>query len=55
MPKTKVTFFCDEDMLEKLKALSSITRVKQSDYIREGIGIVLERYKREFQKAKKKY
>lgn len=53
MPKPKVTFFIDEDLLEKLKLLSSITRVKQADYIREGIAMVLDKYKGEFAKAKK--
>ncbi|MBI3755397.1 MAG: ribbon-helix-helix domain-containing protein [Deltaproteobacteria bacterium] len=45
MPKPKVTFFIDQKMLKELKKLSEITRVKQSDYIREGIEIVLEKYK----------
>ena len=53
MPKPKVTFFIDEDMLLKLRAISAVTRVKQADYIREGIEMVLERYKKELQKAKK--
>lgn len=42
-----------EEMLDKLKTLSSITRVKQADYIREGIAYVLEKYKGEFRKALK--
>lgn len=54
MPKPKVTFFIDEGMLDKLKTLSGITRVKQADYIREGIEMVLEKYKAELKKAKKK-
>ena len=45
MPKPKVTFFIDQKMLKELKKLSGITRVKQSDYIREGIEMVLEKYK----------
>jgi hypothetical protein len=53
MPKPKITFFIDEDLSEKLKLLSSITRVKQADYIREGIALVMEKYKSEFAKAKK--
>ena len=53
MPKPKVTFFIDDDLLEKLKLLSSITRIKQADYIREGIAMVLDKYKSEFAKAKK--
>jgi predicted DNA-binding protein len=54
MPKAKITFFIEPDMWDKLKTLSSITRVKQADYIREGIEIVFEKYKGEFKKAKKK-
>ncbi len=54
MPKPKVTFFIDQEMLDRLKTLSSITRVKQADYIREGIEMVLLKYKEEFKKSKKK-
>ncbi|MFV1951702.1 MAG: ribbon-helix-helix domain-containing protein [Nitrospinota bacterium] len=53
MPKTKVTFFIDQEMLDKLKTLSSYTRVKQADYIREGIAMVLQKYKNELKKAQK--
>jgi hypothetical protein len=51
--KHRATFFIDKEDLDKLKTLSSITRVKQADYIREGIAYVLEKYKREFKKATK--
>ena len=54
MPKSQITFFIDQEMWDRLKTLSKITRVKQADYIREGIAIVLEMYKGEFRKAKKK-
>jgi predicted DNA-binding protein len=53
MRKPKVTFFIDQEMLDKLKTLSSITRVKQADYIREGITYVLDKYKGEFKKTPK--
>ena len=53
MTKPKVTFFIDQEMLDKLKTLSKITRVKQADYIREGIAYVLQKYKGEFRKAPK--
>jgi hypothetical protein len=53
MPKPKITFFIDEELLENLKALSGYTRVKQADYIREGIAMVLDKYKSELAKAKK--
>ncbi len=52
MALVRVTFLIDEKMLGDLKTLSSITRIKQSDYVREGIAYVLERYKAEFKKAK---
>lgn len=54
MAMPKVTFFIDQEMLDKLKTLSTITRVKQADYIREGIEFILDKYKGEFKKAKKK-
>lgn len=54
MAMPKVTFFIDQEMLDKLRALSDITRVKQADYIREGLEFVLDKYKGEFKKAKKK-
>ena len=54
MPKPKVTFFIDQEMLNKLKDLSHSTRIKQADYIREGIAIVLEKYKGNIKKIKKK-
>lgn len=54
MLSAKITFFIDPEMLDKLKTLSAITRVKQADYIREGITYVLEKYEAEFKKAKKK-
>jgi predicted DNA-binding protein len=54
MPKSKITFFIDEEMLERLRTLSKISRVKQADYIREGIAYVLEKYKGEFRKPPKK-
>jgi metal-responsive CopG/Arc/MetJ family transcriptional regulator len=44
------TFYIDKDVLEKLRKLSSITRVKRSDYIREGIDLVLQKYRKELKK-----
>lgn len=52
MALVRITFLVDEKMLGDLKTLSSITRIKQSDYVREGIAYVLERYKAEFKKPK---
>jgi len=53
MKNAKVTFFIEPEILDRLKTLSAITRVKQADYIREGVAYVLEKYKAEFKKAKK--
>lgn len=52
MALTRITFLIDEQMLADLRTLSSVTRIKQSDYVREGIGIVLEKYKAELKKKK---
>jgi len=53
MAKRRVNFFLDEKQLESLKALSVVTRVRMSEYIREGIEMVLAKYQKEL-KAKKK-
>lgn len=54
MLTSKITFFISPEMLKELRKLSTTTRVKQADYIREGIGIILGKYKAELKKAKKK-
>jgi predicted DNA-binding protein len=51
--KPRITFFIDQEMMDKLKTLSRITRVKQADYIREGIAYVLEKYREEFKRVLK--
>ena len=54
MPKPKVTFFIDQEMLDMLKALSAVTRVKQADYIREGIEMVLRSTRPSLRRPKRK-
>ena len=54
MAMVKATFFIEKDMLERLQALSATTRIKQADYIREGIAYVLEKYRGELKKASQK-
>jgi hypothetical protein len=55
MPTRKrVNFYLEEWQYEGLKKLSSVTRVKVSDYIREGAEMVLQKYKGELKKAQKK-
>jgi len=54
MAKIRVNFLLDEEQLEGLKALSGVTRVRMSEYMREGIEMVLAKYRKELAKAKKK-
>jgi hypothetical protein len=54
MGKKRVNFFIDEMQVEGLKALSRATRVKMSDYVREGIDLILAKYQKELKKARKK-
>ncbi len=49
----RISFWIDTEQVESLKVLSSWTRIKQADYIREGIDMVLERYKKELNMARK--
>lgn len=48
-----ISVFLNTKQIEDLKALSRVTRVKMADYIREGIDLVLARYKKELKKSKK--
>lgn len=41
---TSVVFRVNKDKLETLKDLSRVTRVRQSEYLREAIGDLLEKY-----------
>ncbi len=54
MAKRRVNFFLDEAQLKGLKTLSDVTRVRMSEYMREGIEMVLVKYQKELKKAKKK-
>ena len=47
MAKSKVTLFVDGELLEGLRLLSSYTRINKSEYIREGIRLVLDKYRHE--------
>lgn len=45
MPRlTSVVFRLNKDRLESLKDLSKSTRIRQSEYLREAIGDLLEKY-----------
>lgn len=54
MGKARISVFLDDEQIESLKSLSVITRVKMADYIREGVNLVLERYRKELKDVKKK-
>ena len=54
MEKQRISVFLEKNQIEKLKLLSGITRVKQADYIREGLEMVFAKYQKELKKAKKK-
>jgi len=41
---TSVVFRLNRDRLEALKELSKETRIRQSEYLREAIGDLLEKY-----------
>lgn len=47
----RVAFFAGDEQIKKLKTLSTATRIKASDYIREGIDMVLAKYSKELKKA----
>jgi hypothetical protein len=54
MELERISVFLEKTQIERLKALSGVTRVKMADYIREGVDMVLARYQKELKKAKKK-
>ena len=45
---TSVVFRLNRDRLETLKDLSKETRIRQSEYLREAIGDLLEKYEEKF-------
>ncbi len=50
--KTQITTYILVSQKEKLKALSGKTRVPISEYLREGIDLVLEKYREELHTQK---
>lgn len=54
MSKKRSNFFIEEKQIENLKALSLVTRVKMSEYVREGIDLVLQKYRKEKRAGKKR-
>ncbi len=54
MGKKRMTFWMEERQIEGLKALSSITRIRQADFVREAFDDLLVKYKKELKKGPKK-
>ncbi len=44
-PRIRTNIYLDADQKEALERLSESTRVKVAEYVREGVDMVLERYK----------
>jgi len=44
------SIYLDLDQIEKIKRLSEITRVPQAAYIREGLDLILQKYKEQLNK-----
>ena len=53
MERQKINVYIEKRQIEDLKALAEFSRIKQADFIREGIDLVLEKYNKEIKKAKK--
>ena len=52
-PRIRTNIYLDADQKEALERLSESTRVKVAEYVREGVDLVLERYKKHLQRSKK--
>lgn len=50
LKKAQLSFYPEPEQYEALKQLSDRTRVPQQAYIREGLEMVLEKYKKELQR-----
>ncbi len=53
MGRKRMTFWMDDKHIEELKVLSSVTRIKQVEFVREAIEMVLAKYRKEIKKAQK--
>ncbi len=53
-PRVRTNIYLDPDQKAALQKLSASTRVKLSDYVREGIDYVLAKYKKELRGGRKK-
>ena len=49
----RIAFFAEDEQFQRLKTLSKATRIKASEYIREGIDLVLIKHWGEVKKIQK--
>ncbi len=53
MNRKKITFWLDEQQIEELKNLSSVTRIRQADFAREAFDDLFQKYEKELKEAKR--
>ncbi len=53
MNRKKITFWLDERQIQKLKNLSSATRIRQADFAREAFADLFQKYEKELKEAKR--
>ena len=52
MSKKRINVMLEEEQIQRLKTLSRLTRIKMSEFIREGVDFVLSKYyQKEYQKS----
>ncbi len=54
MVKKRVNMMLEEEQFEWLKILSHVTRIRMSEFIREGLDWILTKYQKELKKGQKK-
>ncbi len=54
MIKKRVNMIIEPEQHDQLKVLSKATRIRMSEFIREGIDWILTKYKKEIKEFKKK-
>ena len=54
MAKKRVNMMLEEEQFESLKNLSRVTRIRMSEFIREGVDWILAKYQKELKKAPRK-
>ncbi len=51
--RIRVNFYLEPEQKDALERLTKVTRVPWSEYVREGVDMVLDRYKRHLKRTKK--